>query len=159
MVGGAPTKTHAARPPGSPNPAHTRSGPRRPHALVFLRGALGIRANAPQGVPPTPCSSRPAPPPPPDFLGGWRGPRPKRTLIFLSTRYHDDHAYYGYDHHFTRSDFHVRTATRLCAHDAVRQRLCRPACKQSINHSLPLESPSPLPPIFLDTHRAKKIFW
>ena len=63
------------------------------------------------------------------------------TLIFLSIRYHDDHAYYGYDHHFTRSDFHVRTATLLYVHDAVRQLLCRPACKQSINHSLPLESP------------------
>ena len=83
---GPPTKTHPARPPGSPMPACTRSGPRRPHALVFLWGALGIRANAPQGVPPTPCSSRPALPPPPIFLGGWRGPRPKRTRLALRAR-------------------------------------------------------------------------
>ena len=35
MVGGAPTKTHSARPPGSPNPAHTRAVPRRPSPSFF----------------------------------------------------------------------------------------------------------------------------
>ena len=48
VVGGAPTKTHSAHPPGSPMPAYTRSRPRRSRP-VFLVG-VHFRFDNPVGV-------------------------------------------------------------------------------------------------------------
>ena len=73
-------------PSGSPKIPHMKGPFPAGNRLVFLPRPRNPCINPRSECPPHPCTSRPDLPPPPVFLGGWRGPDQNTHSIALRAR-------------------------------------------------------------------------